>query len=823
MYKPEEDVTWTEAQARLPPPVESSQLLEEIDRQVDQLPILVVLDDDPTGSQTCHGINVLTVWDEATLVEEFSTCDRGFFILTNSRALPTSEARGLISQVCTAVKRAAAQAQKTFEIVLRGDSALRGHFPDEIQVAEEVIGQVDGWILAPFFRQGGRFTIDNVHYVADAEGNLVPAAQTIFATDATFGYSSSSLIDYVVEKSNGSIPRHCVRSISLQDIREGGVSVVAQKLLEFAPRSVIIVNAIVDTDLEIFVLGLLQAKSAGRNYLYRTGAAFVSTRLAMRSQLPLSARDLGMDTEASSPGGLIIAGSYVSKTTDQLQHLTSGRGSEIKVITLDVEDLLRSSESNYTAVIGAANEAGRYILDGQDVVLMTSRRLISSHEELSNLHIGSIVSSALSLFLRLLIPRSRYIIAKGGITSSDIATRGMRVRRAQIIGQASAGVPVWRCDEPSSKFPGIPYVIFPGNVGHQDALLDLVTNWESRSPEKRPKMQYQRLGNSGLKVSKIILGCMTFGNPSWEGSPWVLPDSEALPLLKKAYDCGINTWDTADTYSNGMSEILIGKALEQYNIPRSKVVIMTKLYYPVLEAGSNARPNPAVNDGDLVNQMGLSRKHIFEAVDASLARLKSSYIDVLQLHRIDDTHPEEVMRALHDLVQMGKVHYLGASSMYCWQLARLQYAAKMNNWTTFTSMQGLYSLLYREEERETNRFCHAEGIGLIPWSPLARGLLARPWNVKTDRSVKDAKTAKWFSGEQDRKIVTRVDQLARSKGCSMSALAIAWLLKKGACPIAGLNSIERIESASEALAVRLSDSDLRFLEEHYRPLPVQAI
>ncbi|GAB1194142.1 hypothetical protein APSETT444_003383 [Aspergillus pseudonomiae] len=771
-------VSLAEAQARLPPPVESSQLLEEIDRQVDQLPILVVLDDDPTGSQTCHGINVLTVWDEATLVEEFSTCDRGFFILTNSRALPTSEARSLISQVCTAVKRAAAQAQKTLEIVLRGDSALRGHFPDEIQVAEEVIGQVDGWILAPFFRQGGKFTIDNVHYVADAEGNLVPAAQTIFAKDANFGYTSSSLIDYVVEKSNGSIPRHCVRSISLQDIREGGVSVVAQKLLEFAPRSVIIVNAIVDTDLEIFVLGLLQAKSAGRNYLYRTGAAFVSTRLAMRSQLPLSARDLGMDTEASSPGGLIIAGSYVSKTTDQLQHLTSGRGSEIKVITLDVEDLLRSSESNYTAVIGAANEAGRYILDGQDV---------------------------------------------GGITSSDIATRGMRVRRAQIIGQASAGVPVWRCDEPSSKFPGIPYVIFPGNVGHQDALLDLVTNWESRSPEKRPKMQYQRLGNSGLKVSKIILGCMTFGNPSWEGSPWVLPESEALPLLKKAYDCGINTWDTADTYSNGMSEILIGKALEQYNIPRSKVVIMTKLYYPVLEAGSNARPNPAVNDGDLVNQMGLSRKHIFEAVDASLARLKSSYIDVLQLHRIDDTHPEEVMRALHDLVQMGKVHYLGASSMYCWQLARLQYAAKMNNWTTFTSMQGLYNLLYREEERETNRFCHAEGIGLIPWSPLARGLLARPWNVKTDRSVKDAKTAKWFSGEQDQKIVTRVDQLARSKGCSMSALAIAWLLKKGACPIAGLNSIERIESASEALAVRLSDADLRFLEEHYRPLPVQAI
>ncbi|KAB8210152.1 NADP-dependent oxidoreductase domain-containing protein [Aspergillus parasiticus] len=799
-------VSLAEVQTRLPPPVESSRLLEQIDQQVDQFPILVVLDDDPTGTQTCHGINVLTVWDDATLVEEFHTCDRGFFILTNSRALPTAEARKLISEICTAVKKAAVQAQKTFEIVLRGDSTLRGHFPDEPQVAEEVIGKVDGWILAPFFRQGGRFTIDDVHYVADAEGNLVPAAQTIFAKDATFGYTSSNLIDYVVEKSNGSIARHCVQSISLQDIREGGASAVTKRLLEFAQGSIIVVNAIVDTDLEIFVLGLLQAKSAGRNYIYRTGAAFVSTRLAIRPKPPLSTRDLGLNTEASSPGGLIIAGSYVSKTTDQLQALTSGCGSALKVITLDVESLLNSTESSYSTVFSASDEAGKYISDGQDVLLMTSRRLVNNHDELSNLQIGSIVSSAL-----------------GGITSSDIATKGLRMRRAQIIGQASAGVPLWRCDEPSSKFSGIPYVVFPGNVGHQDALLDLVTSWQSRSPEKRPKMQYQRLGNSGLKVSKIILGCMTFGNPSWEGSPWVLPEAEALPLLKKAYDCGINTWDTANTYSNGMSEILIGKALQQYNIPRSKVVIMTKLYYPVLEPESNARPNPAVNDGHLVNQMGLSRKHIFEAVDASLARLKSSYIDVLQLHRIDDTQPEEVMRALHDLVQMGKIHYLGASSMYCWQLARLQYAAKMNNWTTFTSMQGLYNLLYREEERETNRFCQAEGIGLIPWSPLARGLLARPWNVKTDRSVKDAKTAKWFSGEPDQKIITRVDQLAQSKGCSMSALAISWLLKKGACPIVGLNSVERIESASEALAVRLSDADIRFLEEHYKPLPVQAI
>ncbi|KAF7590658.1 hypothetical protein BBP40_002549 [Aspergillus hancockii] len=240
------------------------------------------------------------------------------------------------------------------------------------------------------------------------------------------------------------------------------------------------------------------------------------------------------------------------------------------------------------------------------------------------------------------------------------------------------------------------------NANYENGLSHAETQQKPK-PDPWPKKQYQRLGKSGLRVSKVSLGCMTFGNPSWEGSPWVLPEEEALSLLKKAYDCGINTWDTADMYSNGMSEILIGKALSTYNIPRSKVVIMTKLYYPVfLEPESNVRPM------------------------ASLARLNTDYIDVLQLHRVDDTPPDAVMRALHDLVRMGTIYYLGASSMYCWQLARLQYAAKMNHWTTFISMQGLYNLLYREEEREINPFCDAEGIGLIPWSPLARELLARP-------------------------------------------------------------------------------------------------
>lgn len=337
-------------------------------------------------------------------------------------------------------------------------------------------------------------------------------------------------------------------------------------------------------------------------------------------------------------------------------------------------------------------------------------------------------------------------------------------------------------------------------------------------------MEYQRLGKSGLKISRIILGCMTYGNPSWEGSPWVLDEEQSLPLIKKAYDVGINTFDTANTYSNGVSEAILGKALTKYSIARSRVVIMTKLYYPVLEDDLDARPNPAINDGPLVNQMGLSRKHIFDAVEGSLRRLSTDYIDVLQLHRLDtETPPEEIMRALHDLVQMGKVRYLGGSSMHCWEFARLQYIAKMNHWTPFVSMQGLYNLLYREEEREMNPFCEAEGVGLIPWSPLARGLLARPWNEVSARAEQDEKTKKWFVGGQNEEIVRRVGELAGKKGCEMGVLSMAWLLHKGACPIAGLNTDKRIERALEALDVKLSEEEVEWLEEPYRPLAVQAI
>lgn len=758
------------------------------------------------------------MWDHETLLEELRSSPSGFFILTNSRALPTAEARNLIAEICRAVKNAATAAACDIEIVLRGDSTLRGHFPDEPEVVEEVLGEHDAWILAPFFEQGGRLTIDDIHYVRGPDGELMPAAQTAFAKDASFGYRNSNLRKYITEKSDGRIDDNRICSVSIADIRQGGASKVCERLVSAPSRAIVIVNAIVTSDMEIFVLGLLQARASGKSFLYRTGAAFVSTRLAIEEIAPLSPAFLDMDISPRAPGGLVLAGSYVPKTTAQLQALTDARKDVLEIICLDVKDLLDPRTSR-AVVLDAADRAGEAILASRDVLVMTSRDLVTGKDSISSLEIGQAVADALVLFLRLLIPRPRYVIAKGGITSSDAASKGLRMRRAKICGQAASGVPLWQCNEKSSKYTGVPFVVFPGNVGQDETLRDLVERWSIPETPTLPPMQYQNLGNTGLKISRVILGCMGFGNPNWQGSPWVLPESEALPSLKKAYDTGLNTWETADTYSNGHSERIIGKAMQQYGIPRSKLVLISKIYNPVLEETPDLRPQPVANDGPLVNQMGLSRKRILEAVEGSLRRLETPYLDVLMLHRFDTETPvEETMRALHDLVVAGKVHYLGASNMRCWLLVKMQYTAKLHGWTPFSCVSPLWNLLYREEERELVPFCKSEGIAILPWSPLARGLLARPYHQQTARSQGDAKTKKWFRGTQDAEVVGKLEALAKLKGRSMAAVATAWLMRQGACPILGLATASRIESVREAFAVDLEADEIQRLEESYRPV-----
>ncbi|KAF9700391.1 hypothetical protein EKO04_001507 [Ascochyta lentis] len=337
---------------------------------------------------------------------------------------------------------------------------------------------------------------------------------------------------------------------------------------------------------------------------------------------------------------------------------------------------------------------------------------------------------------------------------------------------------------------------------------------------ERQKMQYVNLGKSGLKVSKIILGAMSFGSDKWQ--PWVLNEDAALPILEHAYKNGINTWDTADIYSHGISEKIIAKALKQYNIPRNKIVLLSKCYFGVNEEDpSLGIASVSTNDGEMVNQVGLSRKHIFDAVEKSVERL-GTHIDVLQIHRLDrDTPREEIMKALNDVVEKGWVRYIGASSMAAWEFQTLQNIAEKNGWHKFISMQNYYNLIYREEEREMIPYCKDTGVGLIPWSPIARGALTRPWS---DRSSSRAQTDKFLEnlvhGREDKidqEIIKRVEEVAKKNNVTMACIATAWCIKKGVCPIIGLSSKERVDETVKNSNYQLSDEDAKYLEERYVP------
>lgn len=464
------------------PPEYPTDVLDSVQRIVNrgEVPTLVVLDDDPTGTQTCHDIDVLTVWDSETLDSEFSLNPHGFFILTNSRALPSAEARKLIQDICENVSQAAKRAGKAFEIVLRGDSTLRGHLPEEPEAAEAALGTFDGWIITPFFAQGGRYTINDVHYVKEGDA-LVPASQTQFAADATFGYKNSNLRKYILEKCGSRFSDDSFTSVTLQDIREGGPKAVTEKLLSMdsGPNQVIIVNAVAESDMHVFVAGLLQAEKSGRRYLYRTGAAFVSSRLGIRGIPPLTMKDLGVVpvTGERRPGGLVIAGSYVPKTTAQLTALTERLKDKLYVVELNVPELITSRDAAERTVKNAAQAISMKLYAGHDVLVMTSRSLVKGDDGLSSLSIGSKVAKALVRLLEEIDVRPRYIIAKGGITSSDTATKGLRMKRARVLGQAAPGVPLWRCDEETSRHRGVPFVVFPGNVGTDDTLAEVVEAW----------------------------------------------------------------------------------------------------------------------------------------------------------------------------------------------------------------------------------------------------------------------------------------------------------------------------------------------------------
>lgn len=323
-------------------------------------------------------------------------------------------------------------------------------------------------------------------------------------------------------------------------------------------------------------------------------------------------------------------------------------------------------------------------------------------------------------------------------------------------------------------------------------------------------MQYINLGNSGLKVSRLCLGMMSYGTSQWR--PWVLDEEQARPFIKKALDAGINFFDTADIYSKGVSEEVLGKSLRHLGVKRENVVIATKVYF---------------NLTDEINAGGLSRKHIMDAIDASLQRLGMEFVDLYQIHRWDyDTPIEETMEALHDVVKAGKARYLGASSMHTWQFAKAQYLADLHGWTRFISMQNHYNLVYREEEREMIPFCIDQGVGLIPWSPLARGFFAgnrkREGGGETTRANNDEYADRLYFREEDFDVAERVQETARNRGITGSQVALAWLLNKPhiTAPIIGATKLAHLEEAIAALEIDLSEDEIKFLEEPYQPHPV---
>lgn len=323
-------------------------------------------------------------------------------------------------------------------------------------------------------------------------------------------------------------------------------------------------------------------------------------------------------------------------------------------------------------------------------------------------------------------------------------------------------------------------------------------------------MQYVNLGKSGLKVSRICLGMMTYGTPTWR--PWILDEDASRPFIKRALDAGINFFDTADIYSLGVSEELTGKLLREFGVKRENVVVATKLFF---------------NLRDEINAGGLSRKHIMDAIDASLTRLGMDYVDLYQIHRWDyETPIEETMEALHDVVKAGKARYIGASSMYAWQFAKAQHTADANGWTRFTSMQNHYNLVYREEEREMIPLCIDQGVGLIPWSPLARGFLAgnrkREGGGETVRAQSDDFADKMYYRDEDFTIVERAGEIAKKHGVSTAQIALAWMLNKShiTAPIIGASKMEHLEQAIAALEISLSEDEVSSLEEAYQPHPI---
>lgn len=449
------------------PPKPHSVLSEIRDRVSASHRKVVVLDDDPTGTQTVHGVSVLTEWSVHILYTELIDDKSAFFILTNSRSMTAEEAQTTNREIGINLKIAARQAGCEFIVISRSDSTLRGYYPSETDALAEGLGiQFDGVILAPFFHEGGRITVNDIHYVVSEE-KAFPVGEIEFAHDPTLGYSESDLHFWVEEKTKGKIPAETVTSLSLEEVRTGEV---VPKLMDLCDGKVCIINAVYDADIERVALGLLEAEEHGKRFLYRTAATFVRARIGISQRPLLTSAELDSGIKS---GGLVVVGSFVPKTNKQLAALRHKY--DFTEIELNVNALL--DDSQRLAVLSDVQQnINQNISASQDVLLFTSRTLATGANAQESIEIEEMISECLVACVHSLRTRPRSLIAKGGATSSNVATNGLGVRKAMVLGQILPGVPVWQLGL-ESRFPGMAYVIFPGNVGDENALVDAVSKF----------------------------------------------------------------------------------------------------------------------------------------------------------------------------------------------------------------------------------------------------------------------------------------------------------------------------------------------------------
>lgn len=435
---------------------------------------IIVLDDDPTGVQTVHDVSVYTDWSEESIRSGFEEKTRMFYILTNSRGFTIEQTTLCHKEIIERIDKISKKTGKEYLIISRGDSTLRGHYPLETELLREGFEadgtkRVDGEIICPFFKEGGRYTIENIHYVKTGN-RLIPAGQTEFAKDKTFGYQSSDLCEYIEEKTKGQYPAKSVTYITLKELREQQIDRIMEKLMKVQGFGKVVVNAVDYYDLKVFTIALYRAMSRGKNFMFRTAAALVKVMGGVSDKPLLTRKE--MVVKESKNGGIVVVGSHTKKTTSQMEELRKIEG----LVFLEFNsDLVLDEKAFEKEIIETVKKEEELIENGKTVVVYTRRKLLSvENDTKEEALLRSVkISDAVQSLVGKLKVTPAFVVAKGGITSSDIGTKALRVKKANVMGQICPGIPVWQTGK-ESKFPMTPYIIFPGNVGEVTTLREAV-------------------------------------------------------------------------------------------------------------------------------------------------------------------------------------------------------------------------------------------------------------------------------------------------------------------------------------------------------------